>query len=42
MAAPVIKMEEVYLIDAETNEEYKIIVSSNDAIKARNGKKTIL
>jgi len=39
---PVVEVEEVCLIDTETNEEYKIIVSSNDAIKTRNDKKTIL
>lgn len=32
--------EEMLLIDAENNKEFKIIVSSEDAAKARDGKFT--
>jgi len=40
MAAPVEDaLEEICLIDVESNEDFKVIVSSKDAIKARNGKK---
>jgi len=38
MAAPT---EELLLIDAEDNKEYKIIVSSEDAEKARRGTNAI-
>lgn len=31
--------EELYLIDEQTNEEFELIVSSEDATRARNGKK---
>lgn len=30
--------EELYMIDNETNKELKVIISSEDAIRARNGK----
>lgn len=33
-------MEEFTLIDAENNEEYKILISITDAARARNGKFT--
>jgi len=31
-------VEEIILIDADTNEDFKVRLNSEDAIKARNGK----
>jgi len=31
-------VEEITLIDADTNEDFKLILNSEDAIRARNGK----
>ncbi|XP_032686450.1 uncharacterized protein LOC116851277 [Odontomachus brunneus] len=39
MAAPLENIQEICLIDAETNEEFKIIVNSKDANRARTNLK---